>query len=361
MSNDKKSKLNASYEELLKNASVYTQSGEEKQIDNADSTLRSMAADARRGQFNFINVAVILMFVLILGVSFALLRNSSDPDEETVKPTIMGIYDGSYTSYLSKSYENALPGKSLLARINGFFSHIYGAKSLNTHQNFIPPVDENGNVINTLTAVTTTTTTTTIFTGKTTNTTIKINKDDIYIGPQSNIITTTTTKKTTEKTTEPTTEPTTEKTTTTTTEPEETQTTTTVKIDLEDIVFEENENGALLSEFVIEPEFDVTDIDKLLLSYRFFGETRSYFIRPYIEYNGRNIGKNVNPTDSKTEFDVSNIEGNIKIAIRFIPRANSEIKNGDSVNVKLSYGLGYISKDGSEVGELPEEQAQAEE
>lgn len=349
MAQNKKSKLNISYDELIKNASVYTQSGIDKGVSEADSTLRSMAADAKRGQFDFINVAVIALFVLILGISFALLRNNSDPDAETVKPTVMGIYDGSYTSYLSKSYENALPGKSLLAKINGLFSHIYGAKSLNTHQNFIAPVDEHGNIINTLTAVTTTTTTTTIFTGKTTNTTIKINKDDIFIGPQSNMWTTTTTKKTSTKSTEPTTEPTTEDTAdataTVTTEPEETEVTTTVRIDLEDIVFTEDENGVLMSEFVIEPAYDVTDMDKILLSYEFHGETSGYFIRPYIEYKQESIGQNVNPVAATKEFDVSNINGKIKIAIRFIPRANSGIKDGDTVNVKLSYGLGFLSKE----------------
>lgn len=350
MAQNKKSKLNISYEELIKNAYVHTQSESDKGVSEADSTLKSMATDAKRGQFDFINVAVITLFVLILGISFALLRNTGDPDSETVKPTVMGIYDGSYTSYLSKSYENALPGKSLLAKINGLFSHIYGAKSLNTHQNFIAPVDEHGNIINTLTAVTTTTTTTTIYTGKTTNTTIKINKDDIFIGPQSNMWTTTTTKKTTEKTTEPTTEETTEKptdevTTTVTAEPEETQITTTIRIDLEDVVFTENESGALMSDFVIEPAYDVTDMNKIILSYKFYGETADYFIRPYIEYNGKNIGQNVNPTAATKEFDVSNINGEIKIAIRFIPRANSGIKDGDSVNVKLSYGLGFLNKE----------------
>lgn len=347
MAENKKNKLNMSYDEMIKNASVHTENSEDKKKAATDNALKSMGDDAKRGQFDFINVSVIGLVIIILGLSFALLRDTGDPDTEAVKPTVMGLYDGSYTSYLSKSYENALPGKSILASVNSFFSNIYGAKKYNTHQNFITPVDKNGNPINVLTAAsTTTTTTTTQYTGRTSNTTKKINPGNMFIGPQTNLWTTTTTKKTTttaEVTTseEPTTEMTTE--VTTTTEEEVTQVTTTVKIDLEDIIFTKDESGKLVYDYVIEEDFDVTDYSQILLSYEFLGQTQGYFIRPYIEYRNKNIGENVNPVKDTAEFDVSGISGSIKIGIRFIARSNSEIKENDTINVKLHYGLGSLN------------------
>lgn len=349
MAENEKNKLNMSYDEMIKNASVHAENSEDKKGAATDSTLKRMGDDAKRGQFDFINVSVIGLVILIMGLSFALLRDTGDPDAETVKPTVMGLYDGSYTSYLSKSYENALPGKSILASVNSFFSNVYGAKKYNTHQNFITPLDENGNPINVLTAAsTTTTTTTTQYTGKTSNTTKKINRDDMYIGPQTNLWTTTTTKKTTTTTevtttSEETTEETTAEVTTTTTEEEVTQAATTVKIDLEDIVFTKDENGKLSFDYVIDEELDVTDYSQVLLSYEFFGQTQGYFIRPYIEYRNKNIGENVNPIKDTAEFDVSRISGSVKLGIRFIARENSDIQENDIINVKLHYGLGSIN------------------
>lgn len=347
MAENKKNKLNMSYDEMIKNASVHAENSEDKKSAATDKTLKSMGDDAKRGQFDFINVSVIGLVVLILGLSFALLRDTGDPDAETVKPTVMGLYDGSYTSYLSKSYENALPGKSILASVNSFFSNIYGAKKYNTHQNFIAPLDENGNPINVLTAAsTTTTTTTTQYTGRTSNTTKKINRSNMFIGPQTNLWTTTTTKKTTTTTEVTTSEETTEVTTaeeTTTTEEEVTQATTTVKIDLEDIIFTKDESGKLGFDYVIDEDFDVTDYSQVLLSYEFFGQTQGYFIRPYIEYRNKNIGENVNPIKDTAEFDVSRMSGSVKIGIRFITRENSEIQENDIINVKLHYGLGSLN------------------
>lgn len=346
MAEKKKEKLNMSYDEMLKNASIHAESKSDKKAFETDSALKRMGDDAKRGQFDFINVTVIGLVILMLGLSFALLRDTGDPDAETVKPTVMGFYDGSYTSYLSKSYENALPGKSILASVNSFFSNIYGAKKYNSHQNFITPVDENGNPINVLTAASTTeATTTTQYTGKTSNTTKKINRNSMYIGPQTNLWTTVPTKKTTTTTTTTTTEKTSKstKTTTTTTEEEDTQPTTTVKIDLEEIIFTSDENGRLTYDFVIDEELDVSEYSQILLSYEFLGQTSGYFIRPYIEYRNKNIGENVNPTKETAQFDVSKINGNVKIGIRFIARENSEIQQDDVISVKLHYGLGYVN------------------
>ncbi len=346
MDENKKNKLNMSYDEIIKNASVHIENSEDKKSAATDNALKSMGDDAKRGQFDFINVAVIGLVILILGLSFALLRDTGDPDSEAVKPTVMGLYDGSYTSYLSRSYENALPGKSILASVNGFFSNIYGAKKYNTHQNFIAPLDENGNPINVLTAAsTTTTTTTTQYTGRTSNTTKKINRSDMFIGPQTNLWTTTTRKTTTTEVTTTSEEVTTELITTeeTTAEEEETQATTTVKIDLEDVIFTKDESGKLTFDYVIEEDFDVTEYSKVLLSYEFFGQTQGYFIRPYIEYRNKNTGENVNPIKGTAEFDVSRINENIKIGIRFIARTNSDIKENDAISVKLHYGLGSLA------------------
>ncbi len=87
----------------------------------------------------------------------------------------------------------------------------------------------------------------------------------------------------------------------------------------------------------------MTNYSKILLSYEFYGETTGYFIRPYIEYNGKNVGENVNPVDDTVEFDVSKLSGNITIGIRFIVRSNSDIEENDTVSVKLHYGLGFVN------------------
>lgn len=342
MPKDKKSGLDMSYGELLENASVHTPSDAEKSTHLTDEEFKKMSSDAKKGQFDFINVSVIGLFILILGVSFALLRDTGSAQQSAVKPSVMGFADGSYAQYLSRSYENALPGKSVLADINGIFASIYGAKSYNSHNNFLEPVDANGNIINTLTAVNTTTTTTTLYTGKTSNTTKKVDPNGIYIGPQSNMWTTTTTKKTKSESTE---EETTEEEITEeiTEEPEETQATTTVKIDLEDAIFTKTDKGMIISDFVIEPAYDITDYNKVVLSYEFFGETSSYFIRPYIEQDGKNTGENVNPLKDTVEFDVSRMTGEIKVGIRLIARTNSGLEEGSVVNVKLHYGLAFGS------------------
>lgn len=342
-----------SYEEIISRAAENVPDDEQASVKKSDEALRQISSDVKRGRFDFLNVSIIGLFILVLGITFALLRNTDEAEQSEVNPSVMGFLDGSYAKYLSQSYENSLPGKSLLADINSFFASVYGASSYNSHNNFLAPVDSDGNVINTLTAsATTTTTTTTLYTGKTSNTTKEVDLNGIYLGPQSNLVTTTTTTTTTteettaEETTteEPTTvEETTTTTTTTTTEEEEEVATTTIKIDLEDAVFTKSENGMLVCDYVIKDAFDVTSYKKIALTYAFYGEKSKFFIRPYIEQDGKNIGDNVNPTKATKEFDVSDMTGNIKIGIRLIARSNSGIAEGDVINVKLHYGLGLVS------------------
>lgn len=184
--------------------------------DKGDVVLRRIGKEAVVGEYNFFNVAVIFIVIMLMGISFALLRNTDEYVENNNKISAETVLNGKFTKRLSKNYMKRLPGKQLLFDMNRVFSYAYGLASYNDEKGFVSA--DTGKIIGIKTydepiMVTRTTTappTTTQYTGKTTNTTIKL-KGSVFIGPGQ----LTTTKKTKKTTTKKTTKKTTAKSTTT--------------------------------------------------------------------------------------------------------------------------------------------------
>lgn len=189
-------------------------------LSEGDIVLHKIGKDAVVGEYNFINVAVIFLLIMIMGISFALLRNTDEYVENNNKISAETVLNGKFTKKLSKNYMKRLPGKQLLFDTHNIFAYAYGIKSFNDEKGFVSA--DTGKIIGiktydepfdvTLTTKSTIPTTTTQYTGKTTNTTMKLNKT-LFIGP-GQLTTTkktkkTTTKKTTKKTTTTTSETTT--------------------------------------------------------------------------------------------------------------------------------------------------------
>lgn len=190
--------------------------GNQTKLSEGDVVLHKIGKEAVVGEYNFINVAVVFLLIMIIGISFALLRNTDEYVENNNKISVETVLNGKFTKKLSKNYIKRLPGKQLLFDTHRIFSYAYGLVSYNDEKGFVSA--DTGKVIGiktydetalvTLTTKATVPTTTTQYTGKTTNTTIKLNKT-LFIGP-GQLTTTkktkkTTTKKTTKKTTSETT------------------------------------------------------------------------------------------------------------------------------------------------------------
>lgn len=179
-------------------------------LSEGDIIMHKAARDAVVGEYNFINVAVVFILIMIIGISFALLRNTDEYVENNNKISVEAVLNGKFTKKLSKNYINRLPGKQFLLDTNRCFSYVYGLARYNDEKGFVSA--DTGRIIGIKTfeepiVVTLTTAvpaTTTQYTGKTTNTTVKLNKT-LFVGP-GQLTTTkktkkTTTKKTTKKTT----------------------------------------------------------------------------------------------------------------------------------------------------------------
>ena len=184
--------------------------GNETASLEGDAVLRKIGKDAVVGEYNFINVAVVFILIMIMGISFALLRNNGEYIENNNKISTETVLNGKFTKKLSKNYMKRLPGKQLLFDANRVFSYAYGLAGYNDEKGFVSV--DTGKIIGIKTydepiMVTITTTappTTTQYTGKTTNTTRKL-KGSLFVGPGQLTTTAktkkTTTKKTTTKTT----------------------------------------------------------------------------------------------------------------------------------------------------------------
>lgn len=180
-------------------------------FSEGDIVLRKIGKEALVGEYNFINVAVVLLLIMIMGISFALLRNTDEYIENNNKISAETILNGKFTKTLSKNYIKRLPGKQLLFDTHRIFSYTYGLGSYNDVKGFISA--DTGKIIGiktyddpimvTLATKPTPPTTTTQYTGKTTNTTIKLTGTP-FIGP-GQLTTTKKTKKTTTKKTKKTT------------------------------------------------------------------------------------------------------------------------------------------------------------
>lgn len=183
----------------------------EEDSSKGDIVLHKIGREAVVGEYNFINVAVVFILIMIMGISFALLRNTDEYIENNNKISTETVLNGKFTKKLSKNYMKRLPGKQLLFDANRVFSYAYGLGSYNDEKGFVSA--DTGKIIGIKTynepiMVTLTTTappTTTQYTGKTTNTTVKIS-GSVFVGPPGPLTTTkktkkTTTKKTTAKTT----------------------------------------------------------------------------------------------------------------------------------------------------------------
>lgn len=181
----------------------------ETNSSEGDIVLRKIGKDAVAGEYNFINVAVIFILIIIMGISFALLRNNGEYIENDNKISSETVLNGKFTKKLSINYMKRLPGKQLLFDTHRIFSYTYGLGSFNDERGFVSI--DTGRIIGIktydepiLVTLKTVPTTTTQYTGKTTNTTIKL-KGTPFVGP-GQLTTTkktkkTTTKKTTKKTT----------------------------------------------------------------------------------------------------------------------------------------------------------------
>lgn len=199
-----------------------------------DIVLRKIGKEAVVGEYNFINVAIIFILIMIMGISFALLRNTDEYIENNNRISTETVLNGKFTKKLSKNYMKRLPGKQLLFDTNRIFSYAYGLISFNDERGFVSL--DTGEIIGIRTydepfmaTLTTAPTTTTQYTGKTTNTTIKL-KENPFVGP-GQLTTTEKTKKTKKKKTKTDTTTTTEFTGTTwsfrgTTQSQSTATTT---------------------------------------------------------------------------------------------------------------------------------------
>lgn len=186
-------------------------------FSEGDIVLRKIGKEAVVGEYNFINVAVVFLLIMIMGISFALLRNTDEYIENDNKISAETVLNGKFTKRLSKNYIKRLPGKQLLLDTHRVFSYTYGIGSFNDERGFVAA--DTGKIIGiktydepmlvTLATKPTAPTTTTQYTGKTTNTTQELT-GTLFIGP-GQLTTTKKTKKTTTKKTK-------EKTTTTTSE-----------------------------------------------------------------------------------------------------------------------------------------------
>lgn len=186
--------------------------GNQTDSSEGDVVLRKIGKDAVIGEYNFINVAVVLILIMIMGISFALLRNTDEYIENNNKISTETVLNGKFTKKLSRNYMKRLPGKQLLFDANRVFSYVYGLGSFNDEEGFIS--SDTGKIIGiktydepimvTMTTKSTAPPTTTQYTGKTTNTTIKI-KGSVFIGPGQLTTTKKTKKTTTKKTTKETT------------------------------------------------------------------------------------------------------------------------------------------------------------
>lgn len=181
----------------------------ENNLSEGDVVMHQIGKEAVVGEYNFINVAVVFILIMIMGISFALLRNTDEYVENTNKISAETVLNGKFTKKLSNNYMKRLPGKQLLLDTNNIFSYAYGLGSFNDEKGFVSA--DTGQIIGiktydepVLVTLATVPTTTTQYTGKTTNTTKKL-KSSLFVGP-GQLTTTkktkkTTTKKTTEKTT----------------------------------------------------------------------------------------------------------------------------------------------------------------
>lgn len=179
----------------------------ELNLSEGDIVMQKAGKDAVIGEYNFINVAVIFVLIMLMGISFALLRNTDEYVEKDNKISAETILNGKFTKKLSKNYINRLPGKQLLLDSNRYFSYAYGLGSFNDEKGFVSA--DTGRIIGiktfeepivvTLATKPTVPTTTTQYTGKTTNTTIEL-KGTLFVGP-GQLTTTKKTKKTKKKTT----------------------------------------------------------------------------------------------------------------------------------------------------------------
>ena len=84
-----------------------------------DVFLSGLSKEARSGAYDFLDFAVIASIVLILGISFLVIKRDSD----TVAPkiTVQKIISGEYLRDVSKYYSESLPLKSELAMLGNFF------------------------------------------------------------------------------------------------------------------------------------------------------------------------------------------------------------------------------------------------
>ena len=167
-----------------------------------DIVMRKISKEAVVGEYNFINVAIIFILIVIMGISFAVLRNTDEYIENDNKISTETVLNGKFTKKLANNYMKRLPGKQLLFDTNRVFSYAYGLISFNDEMGFVSV--DTGEIIGIKTydepfmaTFTTVPTTTTQYTGKTTNTTIKL-KENPFVGP-GKLTTTKKTKKTTTK------------------------------------------------------------------------------------------------------------------------------------------------------------------
>lgn len=119
----------------------------DKNTFDSDKFLAELGEDARINTYNFINVAIIILFVLIVGMSFFIIKGDSVNDEGTTEkekfllPTMSTFLSGDYTQYLSNEYYTNFPGSEVFFKLNKTVKRFQGinlkAKDNTTYESSI--------------------------------------------------------------------------------------------------------------------------------------------------------------------------------------------------------------------------------
>lgn len=103
---------------------------QEEVVNPADTLLEGLADTTQKEKFDFINLCVMAILVLLIGMTFIFMKQASYDDSQNQKLSFETIKTGEYTTGLSESYTKNMPMPKIMAQADVLLRKLFGKTKL---------------------------------------------------------------------------------------------------------------------------------------------------------------------------------------------------------------------------------------
>lgn len=96
----------------------------------SDETFKQLADNTERGRYDVLNLGILAVFMLLIGMTFLFMSESSNSVQNKVEFNAKNVSTGDYTNYLSKSFSKNLPLSKTMSQGEVLFSYFYGKSDM---------------------------------------------------------------------------------------------------------------------------------------------------------------------------------------------------------------------------------------